>query len=389
MCVKQKVTFELLQPVMCGGIRNTDNFLESESFIRGSVLRAGFAQRILLECPLADRVSKDGRHHFVELKDAEGICSDCVHQRECAAFSDMTFSFAYPEECIPAPLTAMQCKQCGTKHPIKDILVEEGALLCERCRQATNTAIPARMESLKGMLRFTENAAQSVKVDMVLSTHTAISSFSNTADEGSLYSVKAIRKGQRFTAEIDDCDTGMLKTGDIVYIGKFSSTGFGKMRIAALQPIVTADYEALRTRIEAFNQKFGEQNKVAVLFLSDAYPLQLENANRVMTKEEYLIYWTEALFGNQELPFSIEKIFTETQLYSGYDTAKDWGRWKQEKPDLMIAKGTSVLLGMKENRIEEAIALLLKLQETGVGRQTANGFGQIHICHPIHYIGRK
>ena len=63
MFVKQKVKFELLQPVMCGGIRVENNFFESEEFIRGSVLRAAFANSILLECPFADSQSADGKYN--------------------------------------------------------------------------------------------------------------------------------------------------------------------------------------------------------------------------------------------------------------------------------------------------------------------------------------
>ena len=149
--MKQKVKFELIQPLMCGGIRIAENFLESEPFIRGSVLRAAFANLILLECPLADQVTSDGKHNYIELKDPDGRCMDCPRRNICEKFGEMTFSFAYPDDSFPAPLTAKQCKKCGTTHPIKDILVEDTELHCDK--HENSDAAARRMENLKGMCR--------------------------------------------------------------------------------------------------------------------------------------------------------------------------------------------------------------------------------------------
>lgn len=382
--MKQKVTFELLQPLMCGGIRIAENFLESEVFIRGSVLRAAFANTILLECPLADQVTADGKHNYITLKEPDGRCLHCMHRAVCEAFGDMTFTYAYPENCIPAPLTAKQCKKCGTLHPVKDILVEDVGLKCEMHGE---DAASSRMENLKGMIRMDEEKVDKVKVNMTLSTHTAINYHSHTAYDGSLYSVRAIKKGQKFTAVIDDCNTEMLRIGDVIYAGKYSSCGFGKLRIAYLESIQEVSAAEIRDRIEQFNHRFRTKNLVSIFFLSDAFPLDSMESDKVLTNEEYLAYWEKSLFGDAALPFSVKKIFTEVQLYSGYNTAKAWNHWKSERPDPMILKGTSLLLEIHENCREQAIELLSTLQKNGIGRQTENGFGQIEICHPIHFKG--
>lgn len=381
--MKQSVKFELLSPVMCGGIRIADNFLESEAFIRGSVLRAAFANSILLECPLADQVSEDGKRNFIEVKDSEGRCKICPQRSVCAHFSDMTFSFAYKEGCIPAPFTAKKCKTCGTKHPVQDTIIENGLLSCNACTNGLK-----RMETLKGMIRFdADGKVGDGKVQMNLSSHTAINYYSNTADDGSLFSVKAIQKGQIFSAVIDDCDTGMLKKGDVIYAGKYASCGFGKMRIADIQPVSECTEQEIAQKIQAFNTRFEKENMAAVLFLSDAYPHHVPLTEDIQTNEGYLSYWTHALFGEGALPFAIKNMFTETQLYSGYDTSRKWGDWKQKKPELMIMKGTSVLLEIKDGCMDEAVKLLTNAQKYGLGRQTENGFGQIEICHAIHCTG--
>ncbi len=384
--MKQKVTFELLSPVMCGGIRIAHNFLESESFIRGSVLRAAFASQILLECPVADRSSKDGRHNFIEIKDKDGFCKECPNRKVCSKFSAMRFSFAYPENCIPAPFTARMCKTFEFAHPIQDTIIEKGMISCDECKEDGH----GRMESIKGMIKLAaDGKAEEGKTDMCLSTHTAIDYCTGTADDGSLYSVKAMKKGQVFTAVIDDCETDMLKKGDIIYAGKYSSCGFGKMRITEIGTYPECTEQDIADKIKRFNQRFGRTNMAAVLLLSDAYPYDAEVPDNIRTNEVYLDYWTRALFGEDALPFTVKSMLTETQLYSGYDTSKKWGDWKQKKPELLILKGTSLLLEIKEGCMEEAVKLLTDAQNNGIGRRTENGFGQVEICHPIHCIGVK
>lgn len=386
--MKQKVKFELLQPVMCGGIRIENNFFESEAFIRGSVLRAAFANQILLECPYADCKSSDGKYNFIEIKNADGRCKECQYNQICKLFGDMTFSCAYPENSIPAPFTAKKCKKCGTNHKIKDTLVESGMIVCDECKAKKADDI-ARMENLKGLICQDGEKTVSLKVPKTLSTHTAINYHSHIADDGSLFSIKAIEKGQIYTAIIDDCNSGMLNIGDVIYSGKYSSCGFGKMKIVDLQPVSDCSESDIKERIEKFNIRFNTNNQVSVLLISDMLPLEINISDNVLTNEEYLEYWQKSIFGSDELPFSILKIFTETQLYSGFDTSKSWGNWKQTNPELLLKKGTSLLLEIKENYFDEAIETLTKMQNNGIGKKTQDGFGQVEICHPIHCTGVK
>lgn len=386
--MKQKVNFELLQPVMCGGVRIEKNFFESEAFIRGNVIRAAFATQILLECPFADRKSSEGKYNFIEIKDADGRCLDCRYNKICNSFGNMTFSCAYPENSIPAPFTAKKCKKCDTKHKIKDILVESGMIVCDECK-ANNANDIARMENLKGLICQDGEKFVSLKIPMTLSTHTAINYHSHTAADGSLFSIKAIEKGQIYTTIINDCGTDMLNIFDVIYAGKYSSCGFGKMKIIDLQPVSDFSMSDIKERIENFNIRFNKHNLASVLLITDMLPLETDISDKVLTNEEYLEYWQKSIFGTNELPFSISKIHTETQLYSGFDTSKSWGNWKQTTPDLLLKKGTSLLLEIKENCFDEAIEILTKMQNNGIGKKTQDGFGQVEICHPIHCTGVK
>ena len=298
----------------------------------------------------------------------------------CENFSDMYFSYAYCGGAFPAPFTARICKVNGIKHPLQDVIVQSGKLECTEC-----TSRIKRMEGLKGFVRKAENGKyEAVKPEYVLTTHTSVDYNSHTALDGSLYSVKAIKKGQKFIAVIDDCDSGMIYEGKIIYAGKFSSAGFGKMKISSITDAAEASSQSVIDSVEDFENRFKVKNKAALLFMSDAL-LDFGEISTNHTKEEYLKIWQNALFGAENAPILVEKVYAQTQIYSGYDTSKKWGEWKQKEPQLLVLKGTSVLLDISDR--EQAAGLLAKLENDGIGQKTKDGFGQIKVCHDIHKLG--
>ncbi|MBP0974949.1 MAG: hypothetical protein J6P20_02665 [Oscillospiraceae bacterium] len=379
--MRKRVELELLSPLMCGGMRIADNFLESEPFIRGSVLRAAFANLILLECPLADKPGKNGELNFVDEKDPDGVCADCPKKAICRAFSDMYFSFAYPDHAIPAPFTLKGCKTAGLKHRMQDTVFQNGRLQCSDCNDGLK-----RMESVKGLIKEaeTESGYAKVPIETVLTTHTAINYDSHTAEEGRLFTVRAIPKGTVYTAEIDDCDSGMLSVGNIIYVGKYASAGYGKVLIRSVADVQTVTEERISTDIAAFQKNLAVENKAALLFRSDAI-LAIPVNHSVLSSEEYRAIWQKAMFGAEENAVIVEKVFAETQLYSGYCTGRKWGEWKDSEPVLQVKKGTSVLLEI--NDMQKAISVLTKLAVNGVGKRTNDGFGEVIVCHPLHRLG--
>lgn len=378
--MRKKVEFELLSPLITGGIRIADNFLESEPFIRGSVLRAAFANEILLECPLADQPGRNGELNYIEEKDPDGKCSGCPNQKICRAFSDMYFSFAYPADSIPAPLTAKVCKAAGLLHRLQDTVVQNGRLQCPDCQAGLK-----RMESLKGLIRQENGAYASVRINSVLTTHTAINYDTHIADDGKLFTIKAIPKGLIYTAEIDDCDTDFLCTGKVIYVGKYASAGYGKLRIRFISDVQARTAEQTADDIRKFQNDLHAPNQAALLFCSDAV-LEIPADHAVLPDEEYLRIWQKALFGS-ETSVAVEKVFAETQLYSGYNTARKWGEWKDRQPTLLVKKGTSVLLHITEGSEQAAYAALNRIAANGIGQRTKDGFGAVSVCHPLHRLG--
>lgn len=383
--MKKKIKFELLSDVMVGGVRITDNFLQSEEFISGSVLRSAFANDILLECPYSEDVSLDGRKYIVEKKEKEK-CVNCSKKNICEKFSEMYFSFLYKDNSIPAPLTSKICKAYEDEHPIKDIIAGAEKIECSECK-----TLIKRMEDLKGFIKLETNGEKSkfkrVKVDKNTTIHTAINYNTRTAKEGTLFEIRAIEKGQFFDGVVDDCDTGMIYENKIIYLGKYSSSGFGKMKIVSV-----SDYteENIEENISRFNDKFNKSSteyNYATIYLKSDAKLGFENDSmqEILSTDEYKNKWKQKLFENDEI-IKVEQVFAQNILYSGYDTSSKMGKWKKDV-EIITLKGSSFKISYKKVEEEKVIKKLYDLVKTGVGNDTKAGYGEIEICNKIHMLG--
>ena len=367
--MKKLVKFRFESDVICGGIKTNDNFLKTVDIINGAVLRAAFANDILLDCPFAEE-TVDGKKYQVVYRGEK--CGSCEHKNVCEKFSDMTFSFLIPENSMPAPFTARACKAHGTAHPIMDTVMESGILKCKEC--------DGRMESLKGIVD--KDTFSTVRIPHSSTTHTAIDPNTRTAKTGSLFSVEAIRKGCIYECEIDDMDSGMLYEGKVVYIGKYSSSGFGKIKIISVEDTVGYDVEKA---VDEFNRKFKDKdgvNYASVLFLSDAKLDINRTDNAPKTEAEYREIWKERLFG-KEAPVEVEQVYAQNYMYNGYEMSS--GEYKVVS-EMLTEKGSSILVSFRGGD-EDAVDFLKKIQEEGIGRDTNLGYGKVQVCGKIHMTG--
>ena len=373
--MKKLVKFLLESNVISAGIKTNNNFLKTEDIINGAVVRAAFANDILPECEYAEE-KINGKQYWLSEREPEThpYCAECRHKDICKKFSDMSFSFLVPENSIPAPFTAKMCKSCGTAHPVMDTIMDNGALKCSVCG--------GRMENLKGIID--KDTYESVRVRHSITTHTSINSNSRTAADGSLFSIEAIRKGQIYQCEIDDCDTGMIYEGKTIYTGKYSSAGFGKLRIISVNDIKKHDVpEAVRK----FNDKFSENDEkeyASILFLSSA-KLDIDSCgSKPLTTEEYKKIWQKRLFG-ENAPIKAEQVYAQNIPYHGFDTSEYYNK-NYSRTDILTEAGSSVKVSFEKGGAE-AVSFLENLEEKGIGRDTNVGYGKILVCADIHMIG--
>lgn len=382
--MKKRVEFLLEDDVITGGVRTATNFFESSDFISGAVLRAGFAWNILFECPYADEEINE-KLNFVSYRDKEK-CTDCPNAEACKKFGDMRFSYLYPLDTVPAPFTLHKCK-AHAEHCVMDTVAVNGRLACTKCN--------GRMESAKGYIN--SLTGMPVKIPKSLTVHTAIDIHTGTALDGSLYSIYALKHGQKFYGFIDDCGTGMIKEGDTVRVGKMSSCGFGKLKITKVEDCPeSGNKEQIKKSVTEFNQKFKSrisgcsENKeyASLLFTSDAV-LELEKEkNEVLISDRYKEIWQKHLFGDDTKLF-VEKIFAQNFSYSGFDTSikTDEDIMRRKSPIIMTKRGTSILVSFKTEDRESAVSELYNMSENGIGKDTEIGCGNVEVCSPLHCLG--
>ena len=378
-----KVKLAFTAPFIVGGIKQVSNYIESIDYIPGNVVRAAFARYILSRCAYHDpdeiiEVDNVPRKNWVYFKDEPG-CNECRLKNICQKFSDMEFSFFYPEGAEIIPMTMMICKM-NPQHGLIDRLIEKPE--CTKCEGGKG-----RVESVSGYLK--EGERYSVVKSFV--TKTAIDSYTGTAKDGSLYSLVAVSATVTsedsnsdsdknvFIGEIKGVQEQDLLSVDDLRIGKYTSVGFGRCNILPQPEEETTDRKQIVERLQHFNRLYKEHNDIdddnnyfAIKFVSDArLDFEMPDANEYVTTEEYKKMWSKALGLSSE--FEIERVYAESFNFRGYDTSKV-GEDKREEPIHIVEKG-SVILYKTQLDFERIADYFSSVK--GFGLDLKDGFGHI------------
>jgi hypothetical protein len=413
---KFHVKLLLESPLIVGGHRLVNNVFYSLDYITGSVLRAAFVRQILLNCPIFDENKDDGykkdnktvKYNYVYIRDEE-YCRNCDSYKLCKDFSSIKFSFFYPEGTEIIPLTSKKCKEFDD-HCFIDSIAGTAGTKSKQCK-ANNCQDPERrLEYKKGYRK--GGTFFSLYNKRSNYTKTAIDPYTRRAKDNYLYSINAIDEGVMFEGSIslpeslnfEDilvfCDrTGGEENKPVVYVGKRSSSGFGKVSINNFFEMRKKE-DNLKKSLEEFNirilkNKFHDVNPsktyIPILFTSDA---KLEigtflDLGSPKTNKEYLEMWNKLIFGSSESIFSVEEVYAEHDYYKGFDTSlkpEELEKNKRAQTQILTLKGTSLLLS-SEKEIDEIVDALRELQNKGVGKETDNGFGEIEVCNILHVKG--
>lgn len=162
----------------------------------------------------------------------------------------------------------------------------------------------------------------------------------------------------------------------------------------------------IHSRIEEFNKRIvslkneinGNYIYIPILFNSHAklgierIPHEKLSSRDIDFKAIWKELITEEYENNQiikrglNFEFEVEKVYTETQIYRGYDTSLDLEE-PREKAIIINKMGTTVLLKIHKNEYKKAIENLSKAEQLGIGYETENGYGQVEISNEIHLKG--
>ncbi|WP_058485137.1 RAMP superfamily CRISPR-associated protein [Defluviitalea phaphyphila] len=374
-------------PLLIGGKKLTSNFIQGIDYIPGNVVRAAFARHILNHCAVNREnyveINREKKYNWVYFRNLDE-CKKCIYKNICKKFSDIEFSFFYPEDTEVVPLTAMKCKE-NDEHGYIDCLVDERK--CKKCEQ--------RVEFSTGLRK--NDKPYSVIWNYF--TRTSINPYTQTSKDGSLYTLVAVEGTTKendkinsyFKGKIEGINEEELKLFNDLRIGKYISSGFGQVELEIIYENKTEDQSLIINKMKKFDKKFknllkkernfknnnldnfldDNLNYFAILFVSDVKLPHIE-LNGYKKTEEYKKEWQNLLDISED--YAIQMIYGETNIYRGYDTSK--GTNDNRKSAVLHLQKGSVIVLKTNNSFEQ---IYKDFSNKTFGLETENGFGWIKI----------
>lgn len=371
-----KIKLVVQAPVIIGGKKINSNYIESKDYIQGSVIRAAFAKVIMNHCEATKRIfDKDGNElkNWIVYRDEEA-CKKCKYASICKKFSEMKFSFFYPEEAEPIPLTSMSCKK-NSKHGFIDGLTEPAQCKCKECN--------SRTEYTSGL----RHKDQPYKIEKIIQTKTAVNPYMRTAEDGQLYTLAAV-KCEYFTGEISLLEKSELELFSTLRIGAYTTSGYGKCKLTKSEScsskvIKKEDIiayskkykEYLKTLGESEQEKDNEGSVYLMLLLQSDARISIPNQSSYQTTKAYKEEWHSLLKESLKFEFYIERVYADTSLYRGYDTSKiDIN--SRGTMCYQVEKGSVFILKL----LDPLEQVLKQLEENSyIGQENQNGYGAFKI----------
>ncbi|NEP17845.1 MAG: CRISPR-associated RAMP protein Csx10 [Leptolyngbya sp. SIO4C1] len=175
-------------------------------------------------------------------------------------------------------------------------------------------------------------------------------------------------------------------------LGSSGSRGLGKVTLEVQDAALPSD---LNSRIDRFNAALNQRWQTLWSLLS---PTDLEDrtyftldlqSDAILTDQ-----WRRTITISPEMLQRIEQAPSDDSLqlhatYSSYGYRSGWNAaWGLMKDQALVTQKGSVYL-LSTTRREAWLEALTQLETLGIGDRTAEGYGQVRVCHEFHQIMRE
>ncbi|WP_448591461.1 type III-D CRISPR-associated RAMP protein Csx10 [Thermoflexus hugenholtzii] len=365
-------------PLLIGRLKADSAYLVTLPYIPGRVVRGAWAE---------DR----------RMAGNAATISAAARQLQIWNFHPIREGMAYS---LPLPLSAWTCKRHpGFRpqgHGVLDSLIprwvyrllEEGArppvpfqIVCDVCED--------RMTPVGGYYGVSAGGGRArISVPLQFQTKVALSRPRRAAMEGMLYQVTAIapQEDLAFVGRVHgppnlirEVEAALTQVG----VGALTRRGYGQVQVGRGDPPA---YPGLRERVEQFNEIFRKVYEDLARLVPGA-PLPegtfftIDLLAPGVFREDPLgppVLWPTLELGGRTL----RPVFciTRPTLVGGWSTA-----WGLPKPvDLAASPGSAYGFRWDPGWGPLDFKALERLEETGVGERTDEGFGELMVCHPFH-----
>jgi CRISPR-associated protein Csx10 len=329
----------------------------------------------------------------------------------------------------PLPKTAQSCKRHpgflypvddeNDAHGVRDSLIDWALFKlsgdnkhvsdpAKVLRDRKECSCHAMMDHFSGYYRRSELVAKEITAAteseyMRLQTHTGIDRESGTVQEGILYNRRVFEEGMRFWGAIkipDDEElleklTGFFKQvaqSGLVRVGTGRTRGMGRVTFNARKLVKSGpdSFKNFCDRLHTFHDLLEEPAKD--LGLQDRYFFALTLHSPLILVDDFLRYQgtldpltLKKLLGCDET-IEINRIYQSAQMQRVTGWLEIWGVPRMN--EYAVETGSVFLFscnaakGTPEN--ETLLRQLFKLEEQGMGKRRAEGFGRVSVSDQFH-----
>lgn len=397
------VEIELRSPLAAGGRKPTGSATESTSYIRGGLLRGGFAQVCMKELSGSPGENEAFRKLFLN--------------EEAAIFRN-----AYPasrcQQAAVLPATALSCKgnpgflgasSRPPAHGVFDTLLER--IVSEAVDWPYHPTCPCckgRTEASSGFYSYRDGIYHSEKTSTQLLTRVAINRHRKAAEDELLYHIQAIdpvrmekqepdkepeKKWVRFigsacipSSMVEEV-SHQLQNG-IRRIGGGGSRGLGEVRLKVREHKAQHPIEE---RIQRFNQAlqklwatYSDLPTVSAAMPEGTYFTIDLQADAILVADDG---WQRSMVLNAQVIQAAAHCQAPVELvrsFASYDYLGGWNAaWKLPKETELVTRMGSVFV-YRTTEMDAWYEPLKHLQTVGVGNRRQEGFGQVLVCESFH-----
>lgn len=388
------------EPLLLGEVRADSQFLVSQTYIPGRVLRGAWAEW------LARKGVSDAQILQTMGQIRIGNFFPAVEWRRL-------------QYALPLPMSALSCKlrygfasepyperkghgvvDTLLPHLVYHLLRGQGAQLpvpfsvvCQQCG--------SQMEAFTGFYAVYQDGTDRYvhfRPRFHGQTKVALSRYRRASAEGMLYTASALSpRAQKPDEEHkearlmlvgrvrmpEEAFSGLKEALEKVALGALHTRGYGRIRIQEAE----VNLPSMQQRFETFNQTLRE-------LWQDIRRLAVNN--QVLPQEPPGLYFSvdllaPGIFRENGLPTLAPTLtiagqtlkpvfwFTRPDMASGWSTA-----WGLPKPTSLAARMGSAYVYRWDGSPEDFLPALQTLEEQGVGERPDEGFGECLICHPFH-----
>lgn len=267
-----------------------------------------------------------------------------------------------------------------------------------------------KMDHERGYYRCSRNNQQRMKAESPtrLQTHTGVNREWGTVEENILYNREVFEQGMQFWGEIilpDEFAQTLrsfikeLDDEDIMYMGTGKTRGMGKVLLKIHDPeeeITLEDHAAFQERLLKFDQALKKRADKAKPSAPFYLAVTLHSASILC--DLFLRYYSTldgTLFNTLLKPYlpqdypaiTWHRIYQATETHPVHGWNNLWGT--PRTIDYALETGSTFVFSCSQTLDDTLVQALYALEEEGIGRRRAEGFGRIRFADPFHLEGEQ